>query len=253
MNQIHVFHALVLHDIKTRFFGNGFGYVVTIIWPSAHLVIIMGIYTATGRGAGYGTSTLLFVSTGVLPYICWNYISRFCMMSMVSNRNALNYSIINAMDIIIARIFLELVTCSIITLVLLFSFSLAGIDVMPAQPAEAAEGLLSAVLLGIGFGVLNATIVMIFQFWMIGYVIILIGFWLTSGVAVSPELLPQQVGDILAWNPLLHCIEWIRSAYYPDYPTRLLNKHYVLQVGFGSLALGLLMQRTLSRYTLAGG
>ena len=251
-NQINVFHALVLHDIKARFFGNGLGYVVTILWPATHLVVIMAIYSATGRGGGYGTSTLLFVATGVLPYICWNYISRFCMQSVVANRSALSYPIINALDIIIARIFLELVTCSIITLVLVSSLALAGIDVIPVQPAVAAEGLLSSVLLGTGFGVLNATIVMMFPLWLLGYVLIVITFWITSGVVLNPELMPVQVADVLAWNPLLHCIEWIRSAYYPDYPTRLLNKNYVLEVGFFSLSIGLLMQRTLKRYTLKG-
>ena len=251
-NQTHVFHALILHDIKSRFFGNGLGYVFTILWPAAHLALIVILYAMTGRGGGYGTSTLLFVATGVLPYICWNYISRFCMLSIVMNKSALNYPIINALDIILARIFLELVTCTIITLVLLALLTLGGINVVPMQPAAAAEGLLSSVLLGVGFGILNATIVMILPLWMIGYVLILIVFWITSGVVINPELLPQQIGDWLAWNPLLHCIEWIRSGYYPDYPTRLLSKSYVLEVGFGSLALGLLMQRTLKRFTLKG-
>ncbi len=249
-NQTNVFHALVLHDIKTRFFGNGLGYVVSVLWPATHLAVIMGINAVLGRGAGYGTSALLFVATGVLPYICWNYISRFCMLSMVSNKSSLSYPLINALDVILARIFLELVTCTIITFVLLISLTVVGIDVVPVQPAEAAEGLLSAVLLGIGFGVLNATIVMILPLWMIGYILILIGFWLTCGVAINPELMPPQIADVLAWNPLLHCIEWVRSAYYPDYPRRLLSKNYVLEVGFGSLSLGLLMQRTLTRYTL---
>ena len=168
------------------------------------------------------------------------------------NKAALNYPLVNLLDIIFARIFLEIVTCTIITFVLLASLGLAGIDVMPVDASAAAFGLLSSVLLGVGFGVLNATIVVIFPFWMIGYILILIVFWITSGVVINPEALPSQVGDILAWNPLLHCIEWIRSAYYPDYPRHLLDKNYVLEVGFGSLALGLLMQRALKRYLLNG-
>lgn len=249
-NQIHVFHALVLHDIKSRYFGNGLGYVVTILWPGVHLAVIVGIYSVTGRGNGYGTSALLFVSTGVLPYICWNYISRFCMLGVMQNKSAISYPIINILDIILARIFLEIVTCSIVTFVLIAFLVLNGIDVMPIHPAQAALGLLSSVLLGVGFGVLNAGIALIFPLWFIGYVLILILFWLTSGVVINPEMLPEQIGYFLSWNPLLHCIEWLRSAYYDDYPARLLDRSYVIEVGFGTLALGLLMQRTMKRYLL---
>ena len=252
-NQMNVFHALVLHDIKSRYFGNGLGYVVTILWPGVHLAVIVGIYSVTGRGNGYGTSALLFVSTGVLPYICWNYVSRFCMLGVMQNKSALSYPIINVLDIILARLFLEVVTCSIITFILLAFLMLNGIDVMPIHPAQAAFGLLSSVLLGVGFGVLNAGIAMIFPLWFIGYVLILILFWITSGVAINPELLPEQIGYWLSWNPLLHCIEWLRSAYYDDYPARLLDRSYVLEVGFGTLALGLLMQRTMKRYLLRQG
>ena len=249
-NQANVLHALVLHDIKSRFFGNGLGYVVTILWPGVHLAIIVGIYAATGRGNGYGTSPLLFVSTGVLPYICWSYISRFCMMGVIMNKSALSYPIINVLDIIFARVFLEIVTCAIVTFVLLAFLILNGIDVVPNHPAQAALGLLSSVLLGIGFGVLNAGIALIMPLWGIGYMGILILFWITSGVAINPEMLPEQIGYWLSWNPLLHCVEWLRSAYYDDYPARLLDKTYVLGVGFCTLSLGLLMQRTMKRFLL---
>ena len=249
-NQVNVFHALVLHDIKTRFFGNGLGYVVTVLWPGVHLAVIVGIYSFTGRGNGYGTSPLLFVATGVLPYICWNYISRFCMLGLLQNKSALFYPIINILDIMFARIFLEIVTCSIITFLLLAFLMLNSIDVVPSHPAEAVLGLLSAVLLGTGFGVLNAGISLIAPLWFTGYVLILILFWITSGVVINPETLPEQIGYWLSWNPLLHCIEWIRSAYYDDYPTHLLDKNYVLETGFVTLALGLLMQRTMKRYLL---
>ncbi len=116
---------------------------------------------------------------------------------------------------------------------------------MPNDLVGASFGLLSAVLLGLGFGVLNSVITLIFPIWNIFYVLFLILFWLTSGVALNPETMPTEIGNWFAWNPLLHCIEWVRAAYYPDIPTRLLDKNYVLSVGAGSLALGLVLERML--------
>ena len=46
----------------------------------------------------------------------------------------------------------------------------------------------------------------------------------------------------------MHSVEWIRKGYYADFPAHLLSKSYVLSVGAGSFALGLLMERALKRY-----
>ncbi len=249
--QIQVIHALMLHDIKSRFFGNGFGYVATILWPSAHIAMIVGIFIFTGRQAPYGDDRLLYVSIGVLPYIIWNYISRFTLLGLIMNKSFLQYPLIKPLDIMIARQALEVVSCTIITVGLALILMACQADVMPHHPDQAALAILSAVLLGIGFGIFNGVICMIFPLWNIIYVGVLIGFWVTSGVVINPEALPTPIGDLLAWNPLLHCIEWLRLAYYDDFPARLLDKSYVVYCGAGSLACGLVMERALRFLTMA--
>ncbi len=246
--QIEVLWALMLHDIKGRFFGNGLGYVMTILWPSAHIVVIMIAYSLSGRQV-YGTSKLLFVATGVLPYIFWNYISRFCLLSAIQNRQFLEYPIVKPLDLMISRLLLEIFSSFIMLVVLVIILSLMQIDVMPRNLVQAAFGILSAVLLGVGFGIFHGVLTMIWGQWSIVYVLFLIGFWMTSGVAINPEQMPVEVGSLFAWNPLLHCIEWVRSAYYVDYPAHLLNKTYVLTIGFGSLGIGLIMERYLREFT----
>ena len=252
-SQINIIGALVLHDMKSRFFGNGWGYVVTILWPAAHFAAISVGYVISGRAVPYGSSMLLFISTGVLPYIVWNYISRFCILGVVQNKSYLSYPIVKPMDLMISRLLLEIMTSSIITLLIVIVIELSGVSAMPRDLVSAVFGLLSAVLLGIGFGVLNSVITLILPIWNIIYVLFLILFWLTSGVALNPEAMPVEIGNIFAWNPLLHCIEWVRAAYYEDIPTRLLDKSYVLTVGATSLALGLILERVLRQWTTRTG
>jgi capsular polysaccharide transport system permease protein len=247
VNQKNVLHALILHDIKSRFFGNGWGYVVMILWPGAHLALVVSIHYFSGR-VGYGTSTILYSATGVLPYICWNYISRFSMMSALQNRQYLQYPQIKFLDLTFARIFLEIVTCSIVTFVLFAIFFIMQIDATPVNPGQAFFGLMSAVNLGVGFGVLGAVISRLFPLFNVVYILFLITFWLASGVTINPEGLPESIGYYFSFNPLLHCVEWIRSAYYVDYPHRLLDKNYVISVGLITLALGLCLERLLRRF-----
>ena len=246
--QVQVLWALMLHDIKSRFFGNGLGYVVTIIWPATHIAIILAIYVLGKRPIPYGSSPLLYASTGILPYITWNYMSRFTMMGMIQNRSFLAYPVIKPLDMMAARLALEHVSIFIITLGLVGINALSGVDVMPINLTEAVCGLLSAVLLGVGFAIFNSVIVMIFPLWVIGYVGILILFWFTAGMVFNPESLPAELGYWVSWNPLMHCVEWIRKGYYADFPAHLLDKTYVISVGAGSLAIGLVMERTLKKY-----
>ena len=246
--QRDVLWALILHDIKSRFFGNGWGYVITILWPATHIAIIMAIYVIGKRPVPYGNSAMLYASTGILPYIAWNYMSRFTMLGMVQNRCFMAYPVIKPLDMMFARLALEHVSIFIITVGLLCTNALMQVDVMPVNLTEALCGLLSAILLGVGFGVMNSVIVMIFPLWFIGYVGILILFWITSGMAFNPEAMPAQLGYYVSWNPLMHSVEWIRKGYYADFPAHLLSKDYVLSCGAGSFVLGLLMERTLKRY-----
>ena len=248
--QVQVLHALMLHDIKSRFFGNGLGYVVTILWPTVHIAVILLIYVFNGRTVPYGSSALLYAATGVVPYIAWNYISRFVCLGVVQNRAFLAYPIIKPLDMMFARLALEMVSIFIITVGLLVVLVICQVQVVPANTGAAVAGLMSAVFLGIGFGILNGVICMIIPLWNIVYVLILISFWITAGLAINPETVPEPIGRILAWNPLLHSIEWVRQAYYADFPAHLLDKSYVLWVAAGSLALGLLAERTLRRFLL---
>ena len=248
--QFHVLHALILHDIKSRFFGNGLGYVVTILWPTAHITVLMLIFLLVGRPVPYGRSAALYAATGVLPYIAWNYISRFMSLGMTMNRSFLQYPVIKPLDMMIARLILELVSIYVITVGLLVLLTAVGVPAWPTRPADAVLGLIAAIALGIGMGTLASVFCLITHFFNIVYVGILILFWVTSGLALNPEAMPSRVGAMLAWNPLLHCIEWIRLAYYDDFPAHLLSRSYVLWFAGSTFVLGLILERCLRRVTL---
>ena len=76
-----VMYAVMLRDLRTRFFNHGLGYLVTIAFPLVHIVIIITTYSFFGRSAPFGRDAPLFFATGFAPFMAWMYMSRYIMLS----------------------------------------------------------------------------------------------------------------------------------------------------------------------------
>ena len=248
MNQVYVWHALVLHDIKSRWFGNGWGYALSILWPLIHIITILVVNH--GRVAPYGSSMILYAATAVIPYIACNYIGRFMLLGVMMNRPFLNYPIIKPLDLMISRAYLELVANALVLIIILSGMTFLNIDVVPPNITQASLAWLSSVLLGLGFGFFSATIVLAYPIFNIVYVLIIIVIWITCGIGIDPEVLPDPYGYYMSFNPVLHAVEWMRMAYYPNYHPRLLDKSYLLAFSLVSFSLGIIMEKVFRPFWL---
>ena len=103
-----------------------------------------------------------------------------------------------------------------------------------------------ALLLGLGMGAINIGIMSFFPGWLWGYIVFTIPIYMTSGVFFLPHMLPNEIYEILKWNPVVQIIEWVRLAYNPSLGVTV-DYFYVMAWGSGSLCLGLLMERTVVR------
>ena len=54
---LHVLHALILRDMRTRFGGSLWGYGVVVLWPCVHCFVLILIYTFQKMAAPAGDST----------------------------------------------------------------------------------------------------------------------------------------------------------------------------------------------------
>lgn len=245
---VSVLHALVLHDIKSRFFGTGLGQILMIVWPFVHILVLLAIYTLTGRQVPYGPSLVLYSCTGVLPFIIFSYMSRWIVFSALTNRSFLQYPIIKPLDLLIARGILELVSSLIVTILLIAFIVALGVDPWPADSVQAAYALGAAVLFSFAMGVFNGAITLAVPLWSTVYILFIILAYVSSGILFVTSNLPESIRVPLSYNPLLQCVEWMRMAYYSDYPTTALDRAYVLQFSLITLALGLILERAIRRF-----
>jgi capsular polysaccharide transport system permease protein len=138
-NYSRVIYALILHDIKSRFFGNGWGQVLLILWPFVHMVFLVGAYTVSGRTVPFGSSLLLFACTGAIPWIVFSYMSRWIAFSPSSNRSLLNYPIVMPLDLVFSRALLEIAVNAIVValaLVVLVMMGTHGLTMLPKPLAR---------------------------------------------------------------------------------------------------------------------
>ena len=245
-----VINALILRDIRTRFFGSGIGYLVAIAWPLAHIALLLTIYTVTGRAVPMGNSIMLFFAVGLAPTICFMYMSRFIMLSFIANKPLLNFPIVTIFDVLAARSLLEAACATLVALFLAFVLTVGEIDISPADPIQACAGFMAALFLGLGVGALNGVIVLRFPGWAFPYILVNISMWATSGVLFLPDAFPPQIQYALSWNPLLHAVEWIRQAYYAGYKSAVLDRSYILWVAGTTLFASLTATRYMRRFLL---
>ncbi len=237
--------AIMLRDIKTRFGGSEWGMLIAVGWPLSHVLALLLLNASLGRAAPYGQSMALWVATGVVPFMAFSYMSRFIMMGIALNKALLSVPIVKVTDILFARAIVEVMSAGLVVLLLFAIFFAYGIDFMPRDIVQASLAMLAMMLLGLGMGVINAIIAAASPFWVTGYALFMIIFWLSSGILFVPDTLPEAARVALSYLPWLQGVEWMRSAYYDGYGASILSKGYLVSWGVVTLGLGLALEPNL--------
>lgn len=241
---LHVLHALILRDMRTRFGASLWGYGIVVLWPCVHVFVLIGMYTFQKMPAPLGDDRALFFATGAVPVLVFQYVSREVMKSVIMNRPLTYYPQVKLFDLIFSRILVEIVTGFLALLVVCLILTLIGVNPVPAKPFTAMCGYLAAIILGIGIGTINVAIIGFFPGWLLGYALFSILLYVSSGVIFMPSYLPEQIYHWMKYNPALQLSEWVRSAYYPTAGLQI-DELYVICFGLTSATIGLFLIKTV--------
>lgn len=245
----NVMHAVVLRDLRTRFFNHGLGFLIVPLWPFAHLACLLVIYSILGRKDPYGDDLKIFFATGLIPTLTFMYVSRFMSLSLLANKPMLSFPVVQVLDIILARAFLEIIGAILSTAMIVVFLWAQSSDPVPNDMSQAVMAVGLVIILSIGMGIIASVITMIFEPFAIIWALAMVLVYLLSGALFSLGQFPQPIAEILAYNPVLHGVEWLRHTYYLGYPTQYLSKSYLVWFAFGSVFVGLAMERSLRLYT----
>ncbi|WP_117190665.1 ABC transporter permease [Rhizobium terrae] len=241
--RVDVIGALILRDMRTRFGRSHLGYLLAVAWPLTHLITITTIMSIANRVVPIGTEPAVFISSGVLPYILCLYPARTMGLSIETNRLLFLFPAVTPINVIIARGIIEFLTAALVVILFFIGASILGVNVLPANYSTWLVSVLSTIYFSISMGLINTVIGSIFKFWHVFFLVIMFGMYSSSGAFVLPSNLPQSTQNAMWYNPLFHCVEWIRSSYFEGYGDGNLSQFYLLSFATCLLFLGLLGER----------
>ena len=242
--QRRVIFALILRETKTRYGKTRIGYLWALFEPMAHMLIFAAIFSFIGRSSPLGGSVAMLVLTGLFPYNLFFNLATQLLNAVEGNRVLLSYPHVTPFDVMVARSILE-----VATQIVVFSFVLlvlATLDLWDMQ-VDSVIGLIMVVLvgssLGVGLGLVNAVLAFRFPSYANVFGMIQRPMYFLSGIFFVVGYMSTDIQNIMYYNPIVHLIEWFRSAVYIGYESDFLDKQYLFNFTLAVVFLGLLLLR----------
>lgn len=249
---ITVLKALILRDIKSRFLGSAWGYILSLGWPLSHIGLLLIMHGAFGRIQPYGESAAVWYSTGIVPFMAFSYTMRFIVLGVIQNYPLLNFPAVKIVDIIIARVLVEALSVGIVFTVIALSLNASGLSFMPTNSIQAFYAVIMSICLGVSFGIIFAGLARMSTAWNIVSILFVMLLWTISGVFFVPFHLPESIIYIMYFNPLVHIIAMFRSAYFDGFGGDMTDTAYIIKWCIFSLCAALLLERLLRGRILQG-
>lgn len=249
--QARVVGALILREIKTRFGDHKLGYLWALLEPVLFVTIFVGLYALMGKTSISGMPMAQFMLTGITPFFLFRNTMQQTINAIGSNRALLTFPQVTPFDLIIARGILEIATMGVVFALLLIAYEAVGLSIDVQDPLKviSAMGLLGVT--GLAMGMMFATIAPLFP--SIKQIVAAVfgrPLFLASGLFFTVEMLPPSAREPLLFNPILHMIEILRSAFFVEFDSRYADPSYASSFAVSVLAFGLLIQRALNRRIL---
>lgn len=246
--QARVVWALMLRETLSRYGDFKIGFLWAFIEPFLTVMVFVLVFAATRTDSPGGMPLIQFMLTGFVSFSLFKDPLSQMQGAVAQNKNILAFPQVTTFDVLTARALLE---AAISTFVLAFMLSMAhlfGYHSNIENPLGVVAVLALMAIMGTGLGFLIASIEPIIPS-LRKIVNVLTGrpLFLGSGLFYVAESIPSQVREYFLYNPVLHCMELLRSEYFYEFDTAYGSWSYVIAWAFGSLAIGLAAHRGLRR------
>ncbi len=248
--QSRVIHALILRETRTRFDRNKLGYLWALFEPITYIAAMIGVFSVIGRASPIGNDDALpmFFLSGLVPWLLFAHTVSKTMEGLSSNQTLLTYPQVTPFDVLISRAILEYATIVVVFVSVCFIMAYLGYY----QPIESFKEMFIALtalwLFAIGIGYMNSSIKLYIPSYSQTYNAVQRPFFFFSGIFFTADSLLPSLREIALYNPIMHGIEWFRSAVFTTYESQYLDKSYLFAFVILFLAIGLSAERVSRKY-----
>ncbi|HEV2100072.1 MAG TPA: ABC transporter permease [Stellaceae bacterium] len=248
VTQWRVVHALIIRETRTRFGDSILGYGWALLEPILHILMLsLAFKVLMHSRPPIGTQFFIFYYTGIIPYHLFVHSSSSMTYAVASNGSLLQLPLVSTFDVIIARGLLELVTDLLVAVIMLAGFAAIGLATMPDDLAGLSASIAAVWTLGCGCGFINAVITGFCKSWDKIWAQLTRLLYFCSGIFYVPGMMPDWIRGILAWNPVLHAVDWFRSSFFAEYEPHWLDRTFLVVAAGVTLSAGLALERCARR------
>ncbi|MEM8650229.1 MAG: ABC transporter permease [Pseudomonadota bacterium] len=243
--------ALVGREMVTSYGNRKLGYIWALLEPTAFIIIFLIIRVYIRDKLPFGESALLFMMTGIVTFRLFIALGSRTLSAITANQGLLTYPQVRPMDAIFARIVMQSLTMIVIMVLFYIGISILEDVRIIVHPGRFTLGVILTLYVGAGVGSLNAVVASILPSWTAIWSMLSLPLLIMSGIFYVPIELPPAAQSVLFWNPVIHCVEIVRSSSYLSYHT-FAEFNYPIAFATICLTLCLAIERLFRNIILSG-
>lgn len=248
--QTRILKALILREIITRYGRNNIGFLWLFFEPMSFTLLISMMWFFFRINSFSNLNIIAFVLTGYPMVMMWRNASSRARKAVNANLALLYHRNIRILDLVFARIFLEMMgaTAAQVFVILLFIF-LGLIDIPnDAFNMLCAWGLMCWFSVGLGLivFVLSTKYEVFNKIWLpLSFL-----FMPISGAFFWIDTFPQNIQRLLLFIPPIHGTEMFRHGYFGPSVTTHYDVNYLILCDIILFFMGLVMVKNNESYIL---
>jgi capsular polysaccharide transport system permease protein len=245
--QWRVIHALLMREIITRFGRDNLGFIWLFLEPMVFTVAVTALWSATRLSHASTLPITAFALTGYSSVLLWRNCANHCLAAVSSNAGLLYHRPVRVIDVLFAKILLEIVGATISFILL----SVLWISIAWAQPPDDLMAVVGGWVMLCWFGGSLALIIgsmavfsdLTERLWTpTAYILFPL-----SGAAFMVDWLTADFQEVILLLPMVHCVELIRDGYFGSLVKTHYDMQYVATICLGMTAVALGLVRKASR------
>lgn len=237
--------ALVLREMSTTYGRSPGGYVWAVVEPVAAISFLSIAFSFFTHMPPLGQSFVLFYATGFLPLAAFQSISGAVASAIRFSRQLLSYPTVTYVDAILARLVLNILTQSLVFLIVITGVSIVSDTGANIDPILILRAWGMVIALGTGVGLLNCFLTSMFPVWQLIWSVLTRPLFLVSGVVYLVDGLKEQAREYALMIPPAHFIMMMRRGFYDYYTGAYVSEQFIYGL---SLILAVLGMVLLHRY-----
>ncbi|WP_240149299.1 MULTISPECIES: ABC transporter permease [Asaia] len=246
--QARVIYALLMRELHTRFGRENIGFLWMIGEPALFCGGVTAMWTLVRPSHEHGLPVTAFVVTGYVPLTMWRHAMFRAVKAFEANGSLLFHRQVTPLDIILARVILEVVGTLMAAILVAVSAIVLGL----MQPPRDLGILYLGIGMQIGFCLASALIVAALSelsdlveksIQVIAYLAIPF-----SGAFTMVDWLPPKFRGWLLWSPSVQNIEMIRHGQFGSSARAHYNIGYDAFITLAMILVGIVLVLNIRKH-----